>query len=381
MLSRYWHLSQFYLFYFASLGALVPYWSVYLNHLKFTSLEIGQLMATLAISKVIAPYLWGWIADKTGYHIRIVQIVSFCSILCFLPLLWYDSFWMMMGFMLLFSFFWNASLPQFEVVTLARLGEHKHRYSEIRLWGSLGFILTAALMGWLFQYVSISFLPAILLVIFVMILVASFQVKEHRQKQVCSDNIWTVISKPAVISLLLACFFMQASHGPYYTFYSLNMENLDYSRFSIGLLWSLGVLAEVILFGFMYRLLRYKPANVWLVFSLFLTAVRWVMMAWLLDSLFFVILSQCLHAASFGLFHAAAIHLIHDYFPQHSGRGQALYASVSFGAGGAIGSLYAGSLWDQFPPSFTFMVAAGIAFIGMLISLKVTNPEHASVSS
>ena len=87
-----------------------------------------------------------------------------------------------------------------------------------------------------------------------------------------------------------------------------------------------------------------------------------------------VLISQGLHAASFGMFHAAAIHLIHEFFPQHRGRGQALYASVSFGAGGAIGSLYAGVLWDVVPPTTTFLVAALFAFVGMMIGLKVKQP-------
>lgn len=371
MQKRYWRLSQFYFFYFASLGALIPFWSVYLNDLNFNAWQIGQLMATLAISKIIAPYIWGWIADTTGFHIRIVQITSLVSLLCFLPLLWFNSFWMMLSLMLLFSFFWNASLPQFEVVTLGQLGEDKNRYSRIRLWGSLGFIVTVILLGALFQHLTIRSLPLILLFIFTLIWLSTLSVKEHLQTKSSGIPIWRVIRKPPVLALLLSCFFMQASHGPYYTFYSLYMESLDYSRLSIGLLWSLGVLAEVVLFFFMPRLLQIKSAAYWLFIALLLSSLRWTLMAWFSDVLLLVLLTQCLHAASFGLFHASAIYLIHDYFPSHHGRGQALYASVSFGAGGAFGSLYAGSLWDRIMPANTFMIAALFAFIGMLVALKV----------
>jgi len=372
MQSQHWRLSLFYFFYFASLGALVPFWSLYLDHLQFTSLEIGQLIATLAISKVVAPYIWGWVADKTGFHIRIVQITSLLSIICFLPLLWFDSFWVMLCLMLLFSFFWNASLPQFEVVTLGHLGEDLNRYSQIRLWGSLGFIASVVVLGAIFQSLSISWLPLILLGIFLSIWFSSLKVAEHKFQEASSSHIWLVIKQPRVIALLVSCFFTQASHGPYYTFFSLHLESLQYSRFSIGLLWSLGVLAEVVLFIFMHRLLKIKPASYWLVVALLLTSLRWVLMAFFSDMLWVVLFIQCLHAASFGLFHASAIHLIHDFFPRHRGRGQALYASMSFGAGGATGSLYAGVLWDVVSPTITFMVAALFAFVGMLIALKVT---------
>ena len=371
MQKTYWRLSQFYFFYFASLGALVPFWSVYLDHLQFTSLQIGQLMATLAVSKIVAPYLWGWVADVSGYHIRIVRITSILSLLCFLPLLWFDSFWAVLGFMLLFSFFWNASLPQFEVVTLGHLGRDKHRYSQIRLWGSLGFIATVTLLGALFHVWSINSLPMILLSVFALIWFSSLSVQEYRHKALSHTPIGRVLRRPEVLSLLFACFFMQASHGPYYTFYSLYMESLDYSRFSIGLLWSLGVFAEVVLFFFMHRLLAIRSAGFWLGISLLLTVLRWLLMAWFSDVLPLVLVTQCLHAASFGMFHAAAIHLVHDYFPAHRGRGQALYASVSFGAGGAVGSLYAGAVWETFSPQLAFSAAALIALAGLLVVLSV----------
>jgi MFS transporter, PPP family, 3-phenylpropionic acid transporter len=371
MQKKYWSLSRFYFFYFSSLGALIPFWTVYLDSLGFSALEIGQLMATLAISKIVAPYLWGWVADRTGYHIRIVQLTSFLSLLCFLPLLWYDSFWSILWLKLLFSFFWNAALPQFEVVTLSQLGNEKYRYGQIRLWGSLGFIATAAALGGLFQTLSINQLPLILFMIFLFIWLSTLPVKEQRAVTETDVNILTVLKKPQVIALLASCFFLQASHGPYYTFYSLYMESLDYSRFSIGLLWSLGVMAEVVLFMFMPRLLKFRAAAFWLVVAFAITSLRWVLMAWFSDVLLLAVLTQCLHAASFGLFHAASIHLIQEFFPDHQGRGQALYASVSFGTGGALGSFFAGSLWESVSPQMTFMLAAATAFTGLLIALRV----------
>jgi len=373
MASSYWRLSQFYFFYFASLGLLIPFWSLYLDHLQFSSLQIGQLIATLAVSKIVAPYIWGWVADRTGYHIRIVQLTSLLSVLCFLPLLWLTDYWSMLLFMLLFSFFWNASLPQFEVVTLARLGEDKHRYSRIRLWGSLGFIATVSMFGAFFEVFSINWLPTFLLLVFILIWLSSLPVSEHRQQQVENSHIWSVLRIPQVQALLFACFFMQASHGPYYTFYSLFMEDLEYSRFSIGLFWSLGVLAEVVLFMFMHHLLKNRDAGFWLSVSLMLATLRWLMMGWFSDIIGMVLIIQCLHAASFGLFHASAIHLVHEFFPHHRGRGQALYSSVSFGVGGVVGSLFAGGLWDVVAPSITFMVAALIAMSGFIVSLKVSN--------
>lgn len=364
---RHWRYSLFYFLYFTSLGALVPYWSVYLDDLSFSALEIGQLLATLGITKIFAPYIWGWVADKTGQHIRIVQITSIIACLLFLPLVWLDSYWSILIFMVLFSFFWNAALPQFEVVTMINLGDEKHRYSQVRLWGSLGFIVSVFLIAWMLEFLSSDILPIALFIMMLLIMLSSYSVKAPLQKHLDGGSILPIIKKPAVIALLLACFLMQLSHGPYYSFFTLFMKDQGYSVSLISGFWSLGVLAEVVLFLFVHRLFKQGDAAFFMFLSLFITAIRWFLTAYFSDNLFLVFIAQCMHAASFGLFHAAGIHLIDEYFPKHRGRGQALYASVSFGAGGALGSLYSGYLWDFVSPTTMFVVAGSIALVGAVL--------------
>ena len=143
----YWRLSGFYLFYFASLGALVPYWGIYLQSLGFRPAAIGELMAVLMATKIVAPNVWGWIADHTGRRMAIVRLASLLSIVIFAGIFLGRGYWWLAGVMLLFSFFWNASLPQFEAVTFSHLGEGAQGYSRIRLWGSIGFISSVAALG------------------------------------------------------------------------------------------------------------------------------------------------------------------------------------------------------------------------------------------
>jgi len=201
----------------------------------------------------------------------------------------------------------------------------------------------------------------------VLIMLSSLSVKAPLQKHVDGGSILPIIKKPAVIALLLACFLMQLSHGPYYTFFTLFMREQGYSVSLISAFWALGVLAEVILFLFIHRLFKHGDAAFFMFIALFITSIRWFLTAFYSNQLVIVLIAQCMHAASFGLFHASAIHLIDEYFPNHKGRGQALYASVSFGAGGALGSLYSGYLWDYVSPTTMFVVAGVIAMTGAML--------------
>lgn len=371
--SLYWRLSGFYLFYFATLGALVPYWSLYLKDLGFSATQIGELIAIIMATKLVAPNVWGWIADHTGRRMAIIRLASLLSLLIFVAVLYGNSYLWLALVMSGFSFFWNASLPQFEAVTLSHLGAATHRYSSIRLWGSIGFILTVAGLGQLFDQVSVTWLPPILLALFAAIWLSSLTVPEHTTPVDTSPHtpLRQVLGRADVRALLVVCFLMQVSHGPYYTFFTLYLEDYGYSRSSIGLLWALGVVAEIGVFVVMHRCLPRYGARSLLLWSLALTSLRWLLIAGFADTLAVVLFAQVLHAASFGVFHAVSIHLVHQLFVgRNQGRGQALYSSLSFGAGGAVGSLAAGYLWVGMGAQWTYVFAACASALAWGIAVR-----------
>jgi PPP family 3-phenylpropionic acid transporter len=374
----YWRLSGFYLFYFAALGALIPYWGLYLKSRGFDAVAIGELMAVLMGTKIIAPNIWGWIADHTGRRMAIVRLASLLALCIFVGVFWVEGFWWLALVMALFSFFWNASLPQFEAVTLSHLGQRTHYYSRVRLWGSIGFILSVAGLGAMLDRLGAGAVPQVVLGLYLTIWLMSMAVPEklapvHPEQQ---PPLLRVLRQPAVMAFLVAGFLMQAGHGVYYAFYSIYMAAHGYSSAMIGQLWALGVIAEVLIFLVMHRLLHRFGARLVLLISLLLAALRWVLIGNFPDSLWLLLFAQILHAATFGTFHAAAMHLVHHYFRgRHQGRGQALYSSLSFGAGGAVGSLYSGHLWSSAGPVVTYGVSAGISVLAFLIAWRWMEPE------
>ncbi|PKM21298.1 MAG: MFS transporter, partial [Gammaproteobacteria bacterium HGW-Gammaproteobacteria-14] len=160
----------------------------------------------------------------------------------------------------------------------------------------------------------------------------------------------------------------QLSHGPYYTFYTIHLVEMGISRSVAGQLWALGVIAEVLLFLVMHRLLVRFELRWLLTGSLLLAALRWVLIGTVADSLFWLVLAQLLHAASFGSFHAAAIAWLHRTFAgAHAGQGQALYSSFGFGAGWAVGASLSGLLWAQWGAD-SFLMAAAVALLAAIIA-------------
>lgn len=366
-------LSTVYFFYFASLGAFMPFWGPYLAESGFSGSQIGELMAIVLATKIIAPNVWGWLADRDGAHMPITRWGAFGGVVAFAGVLLYTGYWWLAVVMAAFSFFWNAILPQFEATTMRTLGRDAHRYALVRLWGSVGFIVAVALLGWAFDHIDISWLPWIVLGIFAALWLATLWVREPARNLEQDNNVpalLAVLKRPEVIALFLACFFMQASHGPYYAFFTLYLEEAGFSRAVAGQLWALGVAAEVVLFLLMPRLILRFGAWFLVSVALVLTTLRWGLLAAIPDSLPMLLFIQALHAASYGVYHAAAISLIHYFFPGRlQGRGQALYSSLAFGLGGATGSLVAGYLWDGISPASVYVFAAFLAGAGVVASV------------
>ena len=344
-------LASFYFFYFAVLGGFMPYWGLYLQQLQFSPEAIGQLMAILMATRIIAPNFWGYVADRTGKRLQMVRAGAFLLMFFWLGVFFTESFWPLAFVLLGYSFFQNAILAQFEAVTIAHLGAQRELYGRLRLWGSIGFIVTGASLGMLFDVISVSWLPLCLLACAAATWLASLQVPDiatptraHRH-----EDFFTILKRPVVVAFLLAHFLLQLSHAPYYSFYSIYLEQHGYSRSAIGWLWALAVLAEVIAFTQMHRWLpRFGEQKIMLA-SLLLSALRWTVIGVGIESPLVVWSAQVLHAASFATFHAAAISVIYRQFGDgHQGQGQALY-SMLWGLGVALGSWWTGLVWDLHP--------------------------------
>lgn len=370
----YWRLSSFYFFYFALLGVWLPYWPLYLQDLGFSADKIGYVAGVMMATKIIAPSIWGYLTDKTHRRMGIIRVGALLSLIVFLGLFYRQDFFWLMLIVTGFSFFWNAILAQFEVVTLSHLGGRHQRYSLIRLWGSIGFIAAVGCLGLFFDYFDLAWLPWFVVVLLAGIWLSSLIVKEPGEPASTHHGqltLWSVLRQPPVIIFFLVCFLLQASHGPYYAFFSVYLEQHGFTRTVTGMLWSLGVIAEVLVFIIMHRLMKRFSLYQIMMVSLLLSMVRWWLIAFLVDNTAVLIVAQLLHAASFGSFHAFAVEMIRRIFSGGlRGQGMALYSGLSFGAGGAVGAVASGWIWE-YSAQLTFILAGVACLIALIIGTGV----------
>lgn len=364
----YWRLSGYYFFYFAFIGAFSPYFGLYLQSLSFSAWDIGLLMSQMQLMRLFGPYIWGSLADRATRRVPIVRLAAAASIVGFSAFFLVSDFVALLVAMALMAFFWSAALPLVETITFDHLRDEPAKYSRIRVWGSVGFIVAVMATGALLDFVP---LPALLWVCLGTLLgILLYAVALPEAPVHCAQGesmpVAEVLRQRHVQALLASCFAMSAAHGALYIFYSIHLADHGYDTTLIGALWSLGVLAEIVVFMFMSRLmLRFNLRMILL--ACFVAAVaRFLMIGWGVESLALILVAQLLHGLTFGAYHAASIAAINRWFSGRSqARGQALYSSLSFGAGGLLGGLFSGWSWDALGAALTYSASAVFSLVGL----------------
>jgi PPP family 3-phenylpropionic acid transporter len=182
--------------------------------------------------------------------------------------------------------------------------------------------------------------------------------------------VWPLLRRRDVLVLLAANVLMNIAHGPLYAFFSIYLADAGYGKTAIGVLWSLGVLAEIGIFMTAPAWMKRFAAVDILIATFALGVVRFALIAWAVDSPAALVLAQVLHAATFGSCHVASVALISQWFP---GPRQVR---------GFVGALASGAAWEAIGPQWTYTAAAAAAGLGMVLLARHAGLlRHASRST
>lgn len=366
-------LGSFYFFQFGQLGLYLPYFPLYLQGRDLSALQIGTVLAAVPVMKVLFPPVWGFLADRTGARRTLTVITCAASAAAFALLLPGWSFAGILVLVLVYGVFSVPILPLTEATTLEVLDRHGGDYGRIRVWGSVGFIAFSLAWGRVVEAGSVwTILPTISLLFALSAFTAGAFPRGAPPEPVPFLRILGQLRRPEVLLFFGACVAVNASHGPYYGFFSIHLlDGLGYRGATVGLLWSLAVAAEVLAMVAAGRWLRRARLETGIVVALAGAALRWLLFA-LSGALPVLVFGQLLHALSFALFHVSAVQLTHRLFPaaQRAG-GQALYSAVTYGLGIALGLQGAGLLYETLGARGLYALAAAAAGAGLLAALAL----------
>ena len=294
-----WRLGAWYFSYFAAAGVFLPYFSAYLLDRGLEARAVGVLFAALTVTKLFTPWVWGYVADRTGLRRRVVCAASAGALAAFAAVAWAPGFPTLFAALLVFGFFWQGVLPQFEALTLNRLGERASRYVHVRLWGSVGYVAAVLGVGALLERLPVSGVLFFVLAGLVLVVGAALALPADPVSGRPADAEPPAPRGRSSVPVWLAAFFlaslaMQASHGAFYAFFTPFLLDHGYRPGAIGALWALGVVCEIVLFAFAHRWIERYPAERLLLACFAAAVVRWGLTAALADQPVWLAASQVL---------------------------------------------------------------------------------------
>lgn len=357
----------FFFAYYGFIGVFSPYASLYFAENGMTAAEIGVLMSLIQVMRIFGPNLWGWVADRSQRRVLVLRITAVAALAAFSGMFFGQTFAQFFIVMVAINIFTSAQGPLSEALMLSEMRGDLTHYGRVRLWGSVGFIFTVTAAGHLLDWRGIGLMPWIAMAMLGLVLIASIRLHESSHIVSLRDvpSVRLLLKQKDVIAFFASTFLMIAAHSALYIFYSLYLARLGYSNTVIGLMWSLGVVAEIAFFFYQAPLFQRFGIRNLMIASLLFAVVRFLMIGFCAQSLFWLLIAQILHAATFGIHHSASVATLQRWFSGPlQARGQALFISISYGLGGTLGGLMMSILWDKFGAQAVYVAAAGLALAG-----------------
>jgi PPP family 3-phenylpropionic acid transporter len=361
-------ISSQYFIYFGVLGIFLPYFNLYCYNLGFSGLQIGVLSGLRSVAMVIFPLIWGMLADRLNLRRPIYILCNFVSTALWVMFLFTAEFWPMLIITAFYGMFYSPIISFLEAVTMDVLGAEKKSYGRIRAWGSISFIVMVLVLGKIIDLYSVDIILILILAGSLMLAAISAGIPaiQAPKKDLLTPGAGSLLEKRVIVFLFCA-FLMLVSHGAYYGFFSIHLANMGYGSTFIGITWALASTAEILVMIKSDKIFsRFSLENV-LFFSFLVAAFRW-MILFFAHSVTLILLSQILHAVTYGTFHMASILYIDRLAPEKAKTlGQAVNNALTYGLGLMVGFFVNGYVYE-ITGSFTlFLMSSLIALAGGLL--------------
>lgn len=368
--------------YFAHIGFFNPYLPLWLKAQGLPITVISLLASVQSLTRVFAPYAWGALSDRTGERVKLLRLSATVALVASLGLWWPGGVgWIALVLLLLFTH--TSSMMGLTEAAMAHLvAGDWGRYGKVRLWGSAGFMVTVFAAGAWFERFGMGSFPAWALVTLAGVLLCTWRLPDVKDEAAHEDHerhapIGGVLARPVVRWFFASLLFHVMAHFAVYAFLSLYLDALGYGKTTIGILWAVSVVVEIVWFYAQGRLIGRLAMEQWLLVCAFATALRMAVTAGLGGWIVALFVAQILHALSFATHHTACIAMVTRHFPGRlRARGQALFTVIGYGIGGVVGVIAGGSIAARWGFEATFAAAALLGLLAAFCAQRVVRLER-----
>ncbi len=339
--------------YFFSYGIYLPFGSLWLEGEGISSQSIGILLGIGLAARFLGNIFITPTVKNPSYLVTALRILALLTLLCAVGFLFGTS-WLWLAMVIIgFNLFFGPMIPLSDALAGTWQRQIQMDYGRVRLWGSLAFIVGTSITGVMVnafghQAIIYSLLAGIVFMLLGLLQRPSVMPIGHVNDENGQATPWReLLTEPNVWRFLVCVTLLQGAHAAYYVFSSIYWKAEGYSASAVGNLWSVGVVAEILVFAFSYRLFHRWHVRDLLILVIISSLIRWSLMA-STTALPWLVLAQALHSGTFAVCHLAAIKFISARSGADVIRLQGVYSALATGGGIALMTSISGFLYERF---------------------------------
>lgn len=367
-------IAAFYFVFYMSMGLLVPYLPSYFKTLGCTGQDLASISSLTYLAAMFVPPLWGVLADRTRRPALLMKLACLSAALAFVPMLWATSFAAVFAAMAGYALLVAPVIPLADTVAVGEARRLKTEFARLRLWGSIGFIVSVLSFGLYLDYGGrFSHVPAAVLAVMACYVVVALLNRappelDKRPAPTLADA-RSLICQPAFLLFLAGTLVHWAALSAYYLLFTIRLGDLQIGPKYAGWAFTFGVTAEILMMWCFRPLRRRVPVLLILAAASVLTSLRWLLVAYVENGLALALI-QVGHGFTFGACYVGSIAYLEESVPpQLMATGRALFASLVMGLGGMLGNMLAGNLYDAGGSRLAFLCSGLMELLVPLILL------------
>ncbi len=363
----------FYFLYFCAIGCTFPYLNLYYREIGFTGVQIGFLAATSTLIILLASPLWGIVSDTLNVHRALLTLAVGGTILPALLLSVGNTMTWLVPVTVVYAFFMGPIGPLADSTALEVANSSQRTYGEFRAWGTLGFTISAWLIGKVIERTSLTalFYGYVFFMLGCLAFSLFLQPGRQRWEGTAIRGFRTLLGDSAFRLFLTSAFVLTAAVAATNNFFALYLRAIGAGAGLVGLASAVAALCEVPVIYLSAALLRRVTAGRLLVLASAVYVVRWVSYSQITVPTA-VLAIQTLHGLSYGALVVAGVVYTGQCAPNGlSATAQSLYSGTTMGVAGIVGALAGGWLYDSLGVAALFRVCSVVAVIALLLFLAL----------
>ena len=376
--------STFYFLFYVMVSVNLAFMPIHFREIGFSALQIALLSSGMSVASLCGAPIYGQLLIRSANRRPLLLATTFSAFVFFTPLLVLKSFYPVLVCYGLYFLANNGIAIANDTEAVRRSFAQDIKFERVRVWGSIGFVLSSLLFGSAIDLWGADIVAPISAASLLVLSTYAWKKRTILARDEVDSLVSSKLRRPfalpenlpsSVWFILLTILLIWASHGVLYVYFSLYLRTLNWGGSEIALAWNIGVVTEIAFFYLFSKIKNIFSLRQIFISSIVLTMVRWAILAVTVDKSI-IMVSQVLHGWSFGLFYLSAIELLHECLPEvYRSRGQSWISAWGPGAGSLSGRIFFGSIAGELtsPEQFQqlFFYAVGIAAGGLVVSLNL----------